>query len=111
MKDGILHFPNAEVFENHMFGLQEYKVIGETFNSLASVTGDFQSANLRLSEDLDSNIAEFQDTPLLAMLDQDGMVVIEDYFISLDFENKLAGVSTDETLVSLLRTKEFSNQA
>jgi hypothetical protein len=108
--DGRLHFPSPEVFENYMFGLKEYEVIGEdSFLSLASVIGDFQSENLRLSEDQYSKTSDFRDTPLLSMLDKDGMLVIDDYIISLDFENQVAGVTKDKILIPLLRAKDFSH--
>lgn len=68
-----------------MLGLEEYPVVNrESFESLFVLVGNSSSSNLRISEDEQTAINEFMDTPLLQMLDKDGLLSIGEYFIALD---------------------------
>lgn len=110
-KNGILHFPNRGVFENFLLGLEKSHISGgELFVSLSSTLGVNNGNNLRVFINEYSKISEFENTPLLDVLDQDGLVAIESYYISLDFEKEIAGVTKDGNLVPLLKNKNFSHE-
>lgn len=112
VKDGTLHFQGREVFEDFMFGSEKTALIGEeSFKSLALLLKDHQGNNLRLSGTEISKISEFEGTPLLDVLDSDGLVAIENYYICLDFDNETAGVTKNSNLVPLLRNKDFSHDS
>lgn len=111
VKDGILHFPDPEVFENFLLGLEEYPIVDKHFFvSLSAFIEGNTDKNFRLSENEFSRISEFQDTPLLGVLDKYGVVVIGDYIISLDFGNEVAGITKDESLIPLLKNKDFTDE-
>jgi len=112
LKDGILHFPNDQIFENFMLGVKDYPLEGdESFVSLFSLAEGESGSNLRVSEEEQSALADFLDTPLLKMLDQDGLVAIGEYFIVLDFEDRKAAVTKDESKVYLLRGNEYEDES
>jgi hypothetical protein len=106
----MLHFPNAEIFENYMLGRENYPVVDEdSFESLFSAAENQLRSNLRISEAEQTALTEFLDTPLLKILDQDGLVSIGEYFIVLDFSEKVAAVTKEPSKVYLLRRKEYND--
>ena len=50
---------------------------------------------LRVSQEGYNEISSWADSPLLELLDQDGFIIIEDYLIYLNFNNRTAVVSTN----------------
>lgn len=110
LKEGMLNFQNAQIFENYMLGVEEHPIEdGDSFVSLFSLTEEQTRSNLRVSEAEQTALAEFLDTPLLKILNQDGLVAIGGYFIRLDFAKKIAAVTKDERNVHLLRKKEYED--
>jgi len=93
-----------------MLGLEEYPVVGrDSFESLFSLVNRNQGTNLRIKEEVKNSISEFMDTPLLKMLDKDGLIAIGGYFIALDFERELAAVTKESNKVNLIRNKEYDD--
>jgi hypothetical protein len=93
-----------------MLGREEYPVIDEDlFESLFSLAGNQLRPNLRISDAEQTALTEFMDTPLLKILDQDGLVSIGDYFILLDFSEKVAAVTKEPSKVQLLKTRKYND--
>lgn len=110
VKEGVLHFPDPNVFENYLFGLEEYPVYGlEAFESLLTKIDGTLGQNFRTSGEKSSILEDFIDTPLLEVLDKDGVIAIGKYFISLDFEREEAYVTSDSKNIDLLRSKKFDS--
>lgn len=110
VRDGMLHFPNAEIFENYMMGEKDYPVKDlSSFESLFDFAGNQTSFSLRVSEAENTALLEFIDTPLLKILDQDGLLNIGEYFIVLDFEKEIAAVTKEKSKIHLLRAKKYDD--
>lgn len=100
----MLHFPDAEVFEKYMLGIEDYTVVdGDSFESLFLVSQNSQGENLRIEEEEQTVLAEFMDTPLLQMLDKDGICAIGEYYIALDFDKEVAAVTKEFRLTPFSR--------
>jgi hypothetical protein len=112
VKDGMLHFPDAEVFEKYMLGIEDYTLVdGDSFESLFLVSQNIQGENFRIEEEEKTGLSEFMDTPLLKMLDKDGICAIGEYYIALDFDKEVAAVTTEFNKVNLLRIKEYDDNS
>jgi len=93
-----------------MLGREEYPVVDEdSFESLFSLAGNQLRTNLRISQAEKTALTEFMDTPLLKILDQDGLVSIGEYFILLDFSEKVAAVTKEPSKVQLLKTRKYND--
>ena len=68
-----------------------------------------KNENLRITENAFSKLEEFSGTSLLKVLDKDGMVIIDKYLISLDFEKQIVGLTTDLNLKDDMAAKRFTN--
>ncbi|SDA96577.1 hypothetical protein SAMN03080617_04253 [Algoriphagus alkaliphilus] len=66
VKEGTLHFPTAEIFENYMLGREEYPVVNEdSFESLFSLAGNQLRSNSMISEvEINAIPFEFRLTPI-----------------------------------------------
>ena len=65
----------------------------ENFNQLIN-----SGTNLRISQEGFNEITQWEGSLLLELLDKDGFVILEDYLIYLNFNNRTAVVSTDLSL-------------
>jgi len=112
VKEGTLHFPTAQIFENYMLGNEDYAVVNkESFESLFSLAGNQLRPNLRISEEEKTALTEFMDTPLLKILDQDGLVAIGEYYILLDFSERLAAVTKEPSKVQSLKLRKYNDSS
>lgn len=112
MEHGILHFPNPDVFENYLFGLEDYPLINsDKFESLFDLVENYSESNLRLTDLGKAAVDEFMDTPLLKSLDKHGMLSIGKYYIALDFDKELAYVTTEANKIVKLRSKDTNDRA
>ncbi|WP_100629187.1 hypothetical protein [Algoriphagus formosus] len=65
---------------------------------------------LRVSQEGYNEISSWADSPLLELLDQDGFIIIEDYLIYLNFNNRTAVVSTNLELKDQILEGDVSSE-
>jgi hypothetical protein len=85
------------IYRKNLKNIEGFVSMGEVVRD-QSVDGTISG---RIIEDDDPR-KEFSDTYLLDIIDSDGMVIIEDYLIKLDFQQKMAFVTDN-----LLRIEDF----
>ncbi len=111
LKDGTLKFASNEVYEGLLEKSDDLSL--PEFLSYQKILEEYKQAkgtDLRVSEELLDNLEGFQDTPLLGILDKDGMVIIGDYLFSLDFERELVGVTNNSSLKNQMISKNFEHK-
>jgi len=110
LKNNTLSFSSADLYEEFLedpaiFNLPSFKNFDEVLQEFKKSKNE----NLRITENAFSNLEEFSGTSLLKVLDKDGMVIIDKYLISLDFEKRIVGLTTDLNLKDEMAAKRFRN--
>lgn len=107
--DGTLKFATAKDYEDvyedfKSFAVPEFISMKVHHNSNWSA-----SSNLRVSEEGQTFLEDLDDAIILELLDKDGMVIIKDYLIFLDFENLVAAVTEDHSLREELLNRNYDD--
>jgi hypothetical protein len=110
LKNNTLSFSSADLYEVFLenpasFNLPPFK----NYDDVLSEFRKSKDSNLRITESAFSNLEEYSGTSLLKILDKDGMVIIDKYLISLDFEKEIVGLTTDLNLQIDMAAKRFQN--
>ena len=107
MLGGTLSFSNFESYENAIQDPNEIQSFDFlSLGSLAKQSEGSQNSRI-LSNELVNSLEEFEGTSLLDILDEDGMMIIDEKLFFLDFLNKTVAVSTDLKLRESLKSGDF----
>lgn len=95
--NGTLKFATAQHYENYFDDAESFDI--PEFTSMAKASANIGNpANERTSHEDQSYMEEWEDALILDLLDEDGMIIIEENLIFLDFENRIAAVTEDHSL-------------
>ncbi|GMQ28157.1 hypothetical protein [Algoriphagus confluentis] len=115
--------PGVEVIEGTLkvnsFDTYEELITGEEkigFGDFLSFQKQFDEIrksgeNLRISQEGYNEIKAWEGSTLLELLDQDGFIILEDYLIYLNFNNRTAVVSTDLNLKDEILSGDISSES
>jgi hypothetical protein len=109
VKGKTLSFADFESYENAIQDPKE--ILTLDFQSIAKLTKtETASSNARIFSDEESKaLEEYQGSLVLGILDEDGMVIIEDKLFHLDFVNRLVAVTSNLSLRESLKNGEFDS--
>jgi hypothetical protein len=104
-----LSFADFESYENAIEDPKE--ILSLDFQSIAKLTKtEAASSNARILSDEESKaLEEYQGSLILEILDEDGMVIIDDKLFYLDFANRLVAVTSDLSLRKSLKNGNFDS--
>lgn len=78
------------------------------FTSFKNYT-EMDSYNLRFSDNGQSYLDELEGSIILELLDKDGMIIIEDNLIFLDFENKVTVLTKEHSLKESILKRNYND--
>jgi hypothetical protein len=107
---GTLRIDSFDQYEHLITGQEKIGDIAfvsfqENFNQLIN-----SGTNLRISQEGFNEITQWDGSLLLELLDKDGFVILEDYLIYLNFNNRTAVVSTDLSLKEQIVAGDISSE-
>ena len=104
-----LSFADFESYENAIQDPKE--ILSLDFQSIAKLTKtESTSSNARIFSDEESKaLEEYQGSLILDILDEDGMVIIDNKIFYLDFANRLVAVTSDLSLRESLKNGEYDS--
>ncbi len=116
IKDGMLKFASVEDYENmldnDLLSSEELKAKVASYTSFTSLHKVIQGRKLagKNSELVEDKFLE-EGSPVLNILNKDGMLTIGKWTLSIDLNHGIVGVinSTDNETISALKTRDFEN--
>ncbi|SMD43379.1 hypothetical protein SAMN00777080_1971 [Aquiflexum balticum DSM 16537] len=112
IEGGTLKFASILDYESFFDDPEVFDI--PDFQSLAKIFSKRQTINTvygRLSDVGKEFLEDFEDATILQLLDKDGMIVIGEYLIYLDFELRVAAVTKDHSLRQHLIDRNQENPA
>ncbi len=110
VKGNTLSFSDFKFYEQSIQDPQ--KILSLDFPSIARLTKDGNaSSNARIFSDEETKaLEEYQGSLILDILDEDGIVIIEDRLFRLDFANRSVAVTPNLSLRESLKNGEFESE-
>ncbi len=108
---GTLKVNSFDKYEDLITGKE--KLSFRDFNSFQKGLDELKQSgdNLRISQEEYNEITAWEGSTLLELLDQDGFIILEDYLIYLNFNNRTAVVSTDLNLKDEILAGDISSES
>ena len=109
--EGTLKVNSFDTYEDLITGKEKLSI--RDFNSFQKGFDELKQSgeNLRISQEGYNEITAWEGSTLLELLDQDGFIILEDYLIYLNFNNRTAVVSTDLNLKDEILAGDISSES
>ncbi|GMQ26289.1 hypothetical protein Aoki45_29710 [Algoriphagus sp. oki45] len=108
---GTLKVNSFDKYEDLITGKEKLYI--RDFNSFQKGFDELEQSveNLRISQEEYNEITAWEGSTLLELLDQDGFIILEEYLIYLNFNNRIAVVSTDLNLKDEILAGDISSES